>query len=172
MVAEFILTQDFKSPNAKLKNNKLVYKLFKRGDAFIGETTPVPKGQLAEEVYSNREGWMVPANKLQRKSKEKFKDFKHFDSEKNTVDTSEFPPEIQEKINQIANKNFSLNISKEINKNFSRPILFGVLGFGYAMFTGKNVYMWAIAGVIGGILINGIKKQPVEKAVEEAETKK
>lgn len=172
MVAEFILTQDFKSPNKKLKNNQLVYNLFKRGDTFIGETTPIPKGQLNEEVYTNKNGWMVPANKLQRKTKEKFKDFKHFDSEKNTVDTSDFPPDIQEKINQIANKNFSLNISKEINKNFSRPVLFGALGFGYAMFTGKNVYMWGIAGVIGGVLMNVIKKQPTtEKAPEQTETK-
>lgn len=162
MVAEFIFKEDFKSPNKKLKNNQLVYNFFKRGDTFIGETTQVPKGQINEEVYSNKQGWMVPANKLQRKTKEKFKDFKHFDSEKNTVDTSEFPDDIKQKINDIANKNFSLNMGKEINKNFSRPFLFGALGFGYAMFTGKNVYMWAIVGVLGGVLINNIKKQPTE----------
>lgn len=167
MVSEFTLTQDFKSPNIKLKGNDTAYRLFKRGDLFIGEKITLEKGKVNDDVYVNKEQWMIPANKLQRRNKQKFTDFKHYDAEKNTIDTSEFPPEIQKKIDEIAKRNFSMSISKEMAKNFKMPILFGGLGFVWSMYRGTNVYMGTIGGVIIGIIINGLQKPKAEKQVEE-----
>ncbi len=172
MVYEFELITGFNSPNKNTKttqNNKLAMREFKKGDFFVGERASLSKDAGVGDVYVNQEGWMIPVSKLKRKNKEKFANFTEYKAEKNTLKPGELPEEIQKKVNEIAKKNFSLNVGKEIKKNFSNVVLYAGIGFGFAAFTDRNVYKWALGGLFVGLLASALKKPAAEKAVEKAE---
>lgn len=177
-IYEFALKSDYNSPNSNLQQNQVVFKKFKKGDTFVGfilnknnsniGTQPLPTNTIVDQ-----DNWMVPLTMLDKKPNSSWDSFEAYNKEKKTISTSEFPPEIQQKINDIAERNMAKNMGKMVKKNLNLAFILGGGGAVYAFMAKKNIYLYGIGGILAGIALTMfMNNRPApEQKTEEKETK-
>lgn len=175
-IYEFTFKADYNSPNANLSNNQVAYRQFKKGDGFAGfilnkNNSNVGQNPLPTSTIVNEQNWMVPLSVLQKVPNASWDTFEQYNKEKKTIATSEFPPEIQQKINDIAQQNLAKNMGAVVKRNLNLAFVLGAVGAVYGFATKKNVYVWGLAGVVLGIAVTMYNNSSPIKNTDSKKTK-